>query len=67
MPKQSRGRIVKKFRTLEVEPRPVGVEKVTSRALYRIGQGDTRVLYEVSDREKSVTTIKIGHRREVYR
>jgi mRNA interferase RelE/StbE len=34
---------------------------------YRIRQGNMRVLYEVDDRLTTVTIVRIGHRRDVYR
>ena len=29
--------------------------------------GDYRVVYEIDDRGKAVTILRIGHRREIYR
>ena len=52
---------------LAVEPRPAGSEKLSGHDLYRVRQGSYRILYEIFDRGQSVTIIKIGHRREVYR
>jgi mRNA interferase RelE/StbE len=34
---------------------------------YRVRQGDYRIVYRVSDDEKVVEVMKVGHRREVYR
>ena len=35
--------------------------------LRRIRLGDYRILYQIQDRQLTVTVVKIGHRREVYR
>jgi len=52
---------------LILQPRPQGCQKLAGTDLYRIRQGDYRVLYSIHDAERVVEIIKIGHRREVYR
>ena len=52
---------------LAAEPRPPGSEKLKGLQLYRVRQGSYRIVYEVLDRDQTVTVIKIGHRRDVYR
>ena len=64
---KDRKRVVAKIRRLDKEPRPDGCEKLSGYDKYRLRQGDSRVLYSVDDSEQSVTVIKIGHRRDVYR
>ena len=49
------------------QPRPHGSQKLSGTGLFRIRQGDYRVLYTIDDSERRVEVIKIGHRREVYR
>jgi mRNA interferase RelE/StbE len=34
---------------------------------YRVRQGRYRVVYGVDDSSRTVTVVKIGHRRDVYR
>ncbi len=48
-------------------PRPKGVEKIKAAGLWRVRQGDYRVVYDIDDKQKVVTVVRIGHRREVYR
>ena len=67
LPKKDRQRIVTKIRSLSVEPRPPGCEKLSGHDLYRVRQGNYRVLYTVQDADLVVVIITIGHRREVYR
>jgi mRNA interferase RelE/StbE len=52
---------------LSAKPRPAGGEKLRGNELYRVRQGSYRILYEVLDQELTVTIIKVGHRRDVYR
>ncbi len=64
--KDRRG-IVSKIQNLAVEPRPQGCEKLTGQDRFRLRQGDFRILFEVDDGLRTVTIVKIGHRRDVYR
>ena len=65
--KSDRKRIVSKIQGLKNDPRPIGCEKLTGQSRYRIRQGSYRVLYLVSDDDRTVTVVKVGHRRDVYR
>ena len=56
-----------RMRGLAEQPRPPGAEKLSGHDLYRVRQGNYRILYEIVDQDFTVTVIKIGHRREVYR
>jgi mRNA interferase RelE/StbE len=67
LPLKDRRRIARRVRALAENPRPPGSEKLTGLELYRIRQGDYRVLYEVVDAAETVTVIGIGNRRDVYR
>ena len=67
LPANYRRGIVVKIQHLSAEPRPTGVEKLSGAEQYRIRQGDYRVLYEIDDAGKTVTIVRIGHRRDVYR
>ena len=67
LPQKDRRRIVAKIRSLSSEPRPRGSEKLSGHDLYRVRQGDHRVLYSIQDADLIVIVIKVRHRREVYR
>jgi mRNA interferase RelE/StbE len=70
LPKRELGRIVARVQSLAAEPRPSGCEKLsaeTPAVLYRVRQGDYRVVYAIDDEQRSVVVVKVGHRREVYR
>jgi mRNA interferase RelE/StbE len=55
------------MRRLSEEPREPNCEKPSGHDLYRVRQGNYRISCEIIDRDHTVTVIKIGHRREVYR
>ena len=67
LPMKDRRRIVAKMEALSGNPRPPGSEKLSGEEKYRVRQGDYRVLYSIQDSSTTVTIVKIGHRREVYR
>ena len=63
-----RNRIIRKIAELARAPRPMGVKKLAGADdLYRLRAGNYRVIYQVEDRIVTVTVVRIGHRREVYR
>ena len=67
VPKRDRRRVVVRIQSLRTDPRPPGSEKLSGHDLYRVRQGNYRVLYSVDDTDETIVLIKIGHRREVYR
>jgi len=67
LPKKDRQRIATKIQSLAHDPHPSGCEKLSGHELYRVRQGNYRVLFTVQDANLMVVIIKIGHRREVYR
>jgi len=52
---------------LAQNPRPRGIEKVKSTGLWRIRQGDYRIVYAIDDKKSLVIVVRVGHRREIYR
>ena len=67
VPKPDRLRIVDKIRLLAENPRPHGSKKLSGEEKYRLRQGDYRILYTIDDRIVTVTVVKIGNRRDVYK
>jgi len=66
--KLDRQRIVRRIQSLATEPRLPGCEKLAGlSSLFRIRQGQYRVIYSVDDVHHAVEVIKVGDRREVYR
>ena len=67
IPKQDVQRILKRINGLADDPRPAGSEKLNGDEKYRIRQGNYRILYMIEDNIITVTIVKVGHRRNVYR
>ena len=67
VPAKDRRRLVARLQRLSSDPRPPGSEKLSGHDLYRIRQGNYRVLHSVEDLALIVLVIKVGHRRDVYR
>ncbi len=65
--RKDRQRIAKKIQGLAEQPRPPGCKKLSGNNLYRIRQGNYRIVYELQDRKLIVTVIKVGDRKEIYR
>ena len=66
--KRDRQQIVRRIQALAAEPRPTGCEKLAGHSmLFRVRQGQYRVIYTVNDTQRTVEVVKVGHRREVYR
>ena len=61
-------RIVKRLHTLTANPRPQGVKKLAGEDdLYRIREGDHRIIYTIRNKKLIVFAVKIGARKEIYR
>jgi mRNA interferase RelE/StbE len=67
LPLKVRRKIASEVDALGTMPRPPGVDKLSGQDKYRIRQGDYRVLYSIEDAAQTVTVVKVGHRRDVYR
>jgi len=66
--KKMQVRIVAALRDLAENPRPAGVVKLAGEDnVWRIREGDYRILYEIHDRRLLVLVVRIGNRRDVYR
>lgn len=66
--KATLSRLVEKIKSLATQPRQSGSEKLAGRSnLYRVRQGNYRVIYSVDDQSRVVDIVKVGHRRDVYR
>jgi len=62
-------RILGRIEKLESEPRPSNatIIKGTDDTLYRVREGDYRIIYTIEDDRLIVLVVRIGHRSEVYR
>ena len=61
-------RITRIIAKLEFEPRPNGYKKLSGGSdEHRIRVGDYRVIYAISDKEKIVIILTLGHRKNIYK
>jgi mRNA interferase RelE/StbE len=67
LPKNDFQAVVQTIKELAQTPRPKGVEKVKTTGLWRVRQGDYRIIYAIDDKEHLVIVVRVGHRREIYR
>ena len=67
LPRKDRMRVVARIHGLSAQPRPTACEKLSGQDKFRVRQGNYRILYSIDDTLQAITTVKIGHRRDVYR
>jgi mRNA interferase RelE/StbE len=70
LPGDTRRRVTRALRGLEIDPRPRGATRLVGQdpePVWRLRVGDYRVLYEIRDEVLLVLVIRIRHRRDVYR
>lgn len=61
-------RIVNTIKELSVSPIHVKSKKLSGNlGLYRVRQGNYRIIYSINNQDKEIRIIVIGHRKEVYR
>ena len=66
--KKDRIKIVRLIQTLAISPLPQGVRKLMGeQSVYRVRQGNYRVIYELKNKKLIILILKIGHRKDVYR
>lgn len=67
LPKKLQLRIIGVIDLLAVNPFPPNAKKLQGREGYRIRTSDYRILYNVDGDQLSITVVRVGHRRNVYR
>lgn len=70
LPLATQRRLATTIDALASEPRPPGSKLLTGKPterIWRVRQGDYRILYEIRNQELLVLVIRIGHRRDIYR
>lgn len=68
IPKFIREQILDRIEKLSDDPRPNGVEPLqgSDKGLFRVRQGDYRIVYSIQDQKLLVLIVRIAHRKEVY-
>lgn len=67
IPKTDLKKILSRIERLASDPRPTGSQKLTGFDLYRVRQGQYRIVYSIQDNELLIHVVKVGHRKDVYR
>ncbi len=67
IPKKDARSILRRIRSLAIEPRPSGCEKLTGQERYRVRQGRYRIVYSIQDKDLAVWIVKVAHRKDIYR
>lgn len=68
LPRIVQERIQRRIDALSADPRPRGTKALAGRSgFYRLRVGNYRVIYKVRDEILTVSVVRVGHRREVYR
>ena len=67
IPKRDRERLYEAMRELAQNPRPPSCLKLEASEGWRLRVGDYRIVYLISDEEKTVTIVRVRHRSEAYR
>lgn len=69
IPKPIRMRILDRIENLKKNPRPENIEPLhgNDSDLYRIRQGDYRIVYSIQDKRLLVLIVRVVHRKEVYK
>lgn len=69
IPKDIKELILDRFEELRSNPRPENIEplKGSDKGLFRIRQGDYRIVFSIQDEKLLVLIVRVVHRKEVYK
>ncbi len=56
-----------RIKQLSINPRPIGVQKLSDKEGYRIRIGNYRVLFVIDDVAKNILIYRIKHRKDSYK
>lgn len=59
--------ILQRIDALAEEPRPVTCKKLSSKEVFRVRQGNYRIIYEIFDNTLVVLVVAVANRSTVYR
>ena len=66
LPDKELKKVLIRLKQLEINPRPIGVQKLSDDEGYRVRSGNYRILFIVNDKRKNVFVYRIKHRKDVY-
>jgi mRNA interferase RelE/StbE len=69
IPKEVKKLIFERIDKLRTNPRPENIEPLqgADKGLFRIRQGDYRIVYSIQDQKLLVLIVRVVHRKEVYK
>jgi mRNA interferase RelE/StbE len=68
LPAKVRTALLTRLKAFRADPGPEDAKKLSGPGgLWRIREGDYRLIYQIRDAELLVLAVRAGHRREVYR
>jgi mRNA interferase RelE/StbE len=68
IPRKDLIKVIETIQKLGIDPKPLGCRKLSGEEdVYRVRQGNYRIIYEVEDKKLLILVLKIGHRKDTYR
>ena len=69
IPKDIKRLIFDRIDKLKLNPRPENVESLqgVNKGLFRVRQGDYRIVYSIHDQKLLILVVRVVHRKEVYK
>lgn len=68
IPKKDLSKIITAIQILSISPFPEGCRKLKGEEdVYRVRQGNYRIIYEIFDQKLIILVLKIGHRKDIYK
>ncbi len=60
-------RIASRLEQLRINPRPIGVQKLSDEEGYRLRSGNYWILFIINDKIKNIFIFRIKHRKDAYK
>jgi len=67
IPDKELKRIASRLEQLRINPRPIGVQKLSDEEGYRLRSGNYRILFIINDKIKNIFIFRIKHRKDAYK
>jgi len=67
IPQKNLKKILYRIALLSHDTCPLACEKLSDQERYRIRQGKYRIVYSIQEKALTVSIVKIGHRKDLYR
>ncbi len=67
LPDKELKRIASRLEQLRINPRPIGVQKLSDEEGYRLRSGNYRILFIINDKTKNIFIFRIKHRKDAYK